>query len=151
MTQPAERNSWDCLCSDTAPRRQYNGLPNRATWLVGVWDFFDLDHVRQAIDNILSGDAGTNSEINPYIVDTSGLERAVTVALADWLKHDHTRTLYGRGIGATVVGFGNLDGYLQAHIDMSIGAICWLEIAEHYEEEIKEAIAGYAREEKQND
>jgi len=121
MTQP----------TDTA----YNGWTNRATLLVIVWDFFDLDHVRQAIDNILSGDAGTNSEINPYIVDTSGLERAVTVALADWLKHDHEDTLYD------VMGFGNLNGYLQAHINMSIGAINWLEIAEHYEEEIKEAIA----------
>jgi hypothetical protein len=114
----------------------YNGWTNRATWLVDVWDFFNLDHVRQAIDNIINGDAGTDSEINADIVKISGLERAITVALAKWLENDHDYRL------DEVIGFKKLlDVYLQDHINTSLWAINWLEIAEHYDEEIKEALA----------
>ena len=113
----------------------YNGWTNRATWLVGVWDFFDLDHVQQAIANIINGDAGTDSEINADIVKISGLERAITVALAKWLENDHDYTL------DELMGFDKLNGYLQDHLNPSIWDINWLEIAEHYDEEIKEALA----------
>ena len=113
----------------------YNGWTNRSTWLVGVWDFFDLDHVRQAIANIINGDAGTDSEITADIVKISGLECAITVALAKWLENDHEDTL------DDLMGFDKLNGYLQDHINPSLGDINWLEIAEHYEEEIKEALA----------
>ena len=112
----------------------YNGWTNRATWLVGVWDFFDRDHVRQAITNIINGDSGTDSEINADIANISGRERAVTVALAKWLENDHEDTLN------EAMDFDKLPGYLQDHINPSFWNINWLEIAEHYQEEIKEAL-----------
>ena len=119
----------------------YNGWTNRETWLVGVWDFFDLDHVRQALANIINGDAGTDSEINADIVKMSGLKRAVTVALAKWLENDHEDTLDDRmGLGKLAEKGGDW-GYLIDHINTSLWGINWLEIAEHYEEEIKEALA----------
>jgi hypothetical protein len=120
----------DSVTTDTT----YNGWTNRETWLVGVWDFFDHDHVRQAIDNIISGDAGTDAEINADIVRISGLNRAVTVALAKWLENVHKDTL------DEVMGLDKLAGYLQDHIDTSLWGINWIEIAKHYEAEIKEAL-----------
>jgi hypothetical protein len=109
----------------------YNGWTNRATWLVGVWDFFDLDHVRQAIANIINGDAGTDSEINADIVKISGLERAITVALAKWLENEHEDFMEETT--------AKLPPYINDLIDDS--GINWLQIAEHYDEEIKEALA----------
>ena len=108
----------------------YNGWTNRETWLVGVWDFFDYDEVKQAIADTLALD----SEASHLTARISGRERAVTLALADSLEIQHEYTLY------EVMDFDKLPGYLQDHLTMSIGAINWLEIAEHYQNEIKEAL-----------
>jgi hypothetical protein len=118
----------------------YNGWTNRETWLVGVWDFFDTDEVRQAITNIINGDAGTDSEINTDIVRISGLERAVTVALANWLENDHEDTLY------LLMGVDKLNGYLQDSINTGISRINWIEIAEHYEEEVRMGVNAFYEE-----
>jgi hypothetical protein len=116
----------------------YNGWTNRATWLVGAHDFFDFEHVQQAIGNIINGDldgedfyvcSGTDSALNPDIVEAVGMERAITMALAKWLENEHEVFLEEET--------EKLNPYLQDHINGSLWAINWVEIAEHYAEEIK--------------
>jgi hypothetical protein len=116
---------------------KYNGWTNRSTWLVGVWDFFDYDDVKQAIADIVDGDYSTVPTAIAKI--SAGRARAFaywecTVALAEWLEVSHQDTLN------EVMDFDKLPGYLQDHLNTSIGAINWLEIAEHYQNEIKEAL-----------
>ena len=110
----------------------YNGWTNRATWLVQVHDFFDLDHVKHGIEMILDGEAGRDAELNKYIIagGVSGMKRAVIVALAQWLEDDHSDWIWDANDPVF------LSAYLQDHMQTSLGAIDWLDIAEHYEEEV---------------
>jgi hypothetical protein len=117
--------NWRCSRSE-----RYNGWTNRETWLVGVWDFFDYDEVKQAIIDIVGRPLHSEADI----AKISGWERAVTLALAEWLEIQHEDTLH------EVMDFDKLPGYLQDHLNTSIGAINWLEIAEHYRNEIKDAL-----------
>ena len=119
----------------------YNGWTNRETWLVGVWDFFDVDDIKEALQHTLtntrfsSGNFLIGYEVIANNQELGGIKRALTLYLADWLEHEHEDTLY------ELMEFDKLNGYLQDHINTSISAINWLEIAEHYEDEIKEALA----------
>ena len=72
--------------------------------------------------------------VTAAIAKTSGRERAVTLALAGWLEASHSDTL------DEVMGVDKLNGYLRDHLNTSIRAINWLEIAEHYQEEILDAL-----------
>jgi hypothetical protein len=114
----------------------YNGWTNRATWLVGAHDFFDFEHVQHAIGNIIDGCSGTDSALNPDIVEAVGMERAITMALAKWLENEHEVFLEEET--------ENLNLYLQDHINGSLWGINWVEIAEHYDEQIKDALKATA-------
>ena len=113
----------------------YNGWTNRETWLVGVWDFFDVDDIKEALQHTLENPERIGYEVIANNQELGGIKRALTLYLADWLEHEHEDTLY------ELMEFDKLNGYLQDHINTSISAINWLEIAEHYEDEIKEALA----------
>ena len=121
---------------------EYNGWTNRETWLVGVWDFFHSDQIREVLKDAVmeSGDEfmGRKSLADGIRYDViandealGGMERALTLYLADWMKDYH----------ADYIDEGTRD--IEAYIKDFIAdhKINWLEIAGHYDEEIKEALA----------
>ena len=120
---------------------KYNGWTNRETWLVGVWDFFDYDEIREVLKDAMaeSGDGFMGrtslSDGRPYDVIANnqalgGMERALTLYLADWMQDYHDDYIYEatRDIEAYITDF------------IAIHKINWLEIAGHYDAEIKEAL-----------
>ena len=109
----------------------YNGWTNRETWLVGVHDIIDYDQVKEALEEAVS-----YGHAYAIIADDSGLsgeERALTLALSDWLKDYHESFLYD------ILDFEKINPYIKDFTNF--GAINWLEIAEHYDQEIKEALS----------
>jgi hypothetical protein len=91
----------------------HNGWTNRETWLVGVHDFFDLEHVQDAIGSIINYVHGKG-------VEASGIERATTLALAKWLEEEHEDTL------DELFGFDDLNPYLRDHLNTSFWGINWI-------------------------
>ena len=105
----------------------YNGWTNRETWLVGVHDIIDYDQVKEALEEAVSyGHAYA-------IKDRIGEKRALTLWLSDWLKDYHESFLYD------ILDFEKINPYIRDFTNF--GAINWLEIAEHYDQEIKEALS----------
>lgn len=143
----------------------YNGWTNRETWLVGVHDIIDYELVKEALEERVErleylGNGGrpcSESEKLPWQKDLpfvrrigyrmedksyvaiavndalGGEERALTLWLSDWLKDYHEDFLYD------ILGFEKINSYIQDFTNFD--RINWLEIAEHYEEEIKEALS----------
>ena len=120
----------------------YNGWTNREAWLVGVWDFFDYDEIKEVLRDTVADNRILSSSLwialgfdviasNPEL---GGIERALTLYLADWLEHEHSNVLYD------LFGLDAMNGYLLDHLLGSIEMINWLEIAEHYSDEIKEVL-----------
>lgn len=121
---------------------RYNGWTNRETWLVIVWDFFNYDQIREVLKDAVmeSGDEfmGRKSLADGIRYDViandealGGMERALTLYLADWMKDYHDQDIEE----ATE----NLNPYIKEFI--ADHKINWIEIAEHYGEQIKEALA----------
>ena len=110
----------------------YNGWTNRETWMIGVWDFFDYDEVQSVIKDITDGKLeGTDVEVNPIIVKIHGIEQAVENSLSYALENMHDDYIHEM--------LPTLEGYTQDHFTGSVAKINWREIAEHYDEEIREA------------
>ena len=121
---------------------RYNGWTNRETWLVGVWDFFDYDQIREVLKDAVveSGDEfmGRKSLADGIRYDViandealGGMERALTLYLADWMKDYHDDFIED----ATATLNPYIKDFIADH------KINWLEIAGHYDEEIKEALS----------
>ena len=130
----------------------YNGWTNKATWLVGVWNFFEYDyvkeHIQEAIDQgkwedykekwLLEIDQG---KWDAYPVSfPGGITRALTLHLADWMEEEHDAYVEASVEYLKWKTPAINSGYLLDHINNSIGRINWLEIAEHYVSEIREAL-----------
>ena len=110
---------------------EYNGWTNRETWLVGVWDFFDADTIKEALQNTTENPERIGYEVIANDEALGGMERALTLYLADWMEQEHDEFIEE----ATAT----LDPYIKDFIaDQKIN---WLEIAGHYDEEIKEALS----------
>ena len=106
----------------------YNGWTNRETWLVGVHDFFDYEEIKEVLkDTVADQRAGYADR-----PDTLNKEMELTLYLADWLEHEHEIIIHDRT--------WSLDSYVTDHLNGSIGRINWIEIANHYQEEIREAL-----------
>ena len=115
----------------------YNGWTNRETWMVGVWDFFDYDEVQSVIKDITDGKLeGTDVEVNPIIVKLNGIEQAVENSLSHVLENMHDDYIHEM---FPAWSDGNANGYMQDHVNGSVQKINWREIADHYDEEIREA------------
>ena len=121
---------------------EYNGWTNRETWLVGVHYFFDYDQIREVLKDAVveSGDEfmGRKSLADGIRYDViandealGGIERALTLYLADWMKDYHDDFIEE----ATAT----LNPYIKDLI--ADHKINWIEIAGHYDEEIKEALS----------
>ena len=110
---------------------RYNGWTNRETWLVGVWDFFDADTIKEALQNTTENPDRIGYEMIANDDALGGMERALTLYLADWMEQEHDEFIEE----ATAT----LNPYIKDFIaDQKIN---WLEIAGHYDEEIKEALS----------
>jgi predicted RNase H-like HicB family nuclease len=110
---------------------EYNGWTNRETWLVGVWDFFDADTIKEALQNTTENPERIGYEVIANDEALGGMKRALTLYLADWMEQEHDEFIEE----ATAT----LDPYIKDFIaDQKIN---WLEIAGHYDEEIKEALS----------
>jgi len=121
--------------NQTIEQDTYNGWTNRETWLVGVWDFFDIEGIEEMLKDTVE-DKRIGYEVIADNPELGGLERALTLYLADWLEREHEIIL------EDVLGSGHISPYLRDHLNGSVDRINWLEIAEHYEEEIKVALEG---------
>jgi hypothetical protein len=121
----------------------YNGWTNRETWLVGVHDIIDYDQVKEALADAVGYGASGYERLGYRHYDKylevrhsrSGEERALTLWLSDWLKDYHESFLYD------ILDFEKINPYIQDFTNF--GAINWLEIAEHYDQEIKEALSNF--------
>ena len=118
----------------------YNGWTNRETWLVGVWDFFDYDEIREVLRDTVA-DNRIGFDVIASNPELGGIERALTLYLADWLEHEHSNVMdeWASSLN-TIFVRESMNGYLLDHLQGSIEMINWLEIAEHYSDEIKEAL-----------
>ena len=110
---------------------EYNGWTNRETWLVGVHDFFDSDTIEETLQNTTENPERIGYEVIANDEALGGMERALTLYLADWMKDYHDQDIEE----ATE----NLNPYIKEFI--ADHKINWIEIAEHYGEQIKEALA----------
>ena len=126
----------------TTEKKTYNGWTNRETWLVGVHDFFDYDEIKEVLKDTID-DKRYGYEVIANNPELGGLERALTLYLADWLEQSHEDTLYAEGYQDDpykTFNVQSLNPYLMDHLNGSIERINWLEIAGHYDEEIKEVL-----------
>ena len=100
----------------------YNGWTNRETWVVRVHDFFDYEHVVEAIDDkckeITIGSRHAPQRTTKW----------VQAWLADWMQELHEEYLEELNLNPYVTDL------LGDH------RINWLELASHYEDEISERI-----------
>lgn len=112
----------------------YNGWTNRETWLVGVHDLFDHEHVIEMIEAIAD-----------RVKDTSPTWIYITNLLGDEMRdiHDDMIEEYiGDSYRPGVLAFRN--SYVTDLLRTAANLINWDEIAGHYTEteEIKTAIGG---------
>lgn len=142
---------------------RYNGWTNRETWLVGVHSFFDDDQIWEVIQDRVdalecAGNVGRlppESKRLPWQKDLpfvrrlgyrkedkvyavfalddklGGEARAMEFWLADWMRDYHEDFID--------TATWNLDTYVTDFI--ADNEINWLEIAEHYDEQIAEALS----------
>ena len=121
---------------------RYNGWTNRETWLVEVWDFFDYYQIREVLKDAVMesgyefmGRKSLAYDIRYDVIANDealgGMERALTLYLADWMKDYHDDFIED----ATATLNPYIKDFIADH------KINWLEIAGHYDEEIKEALA----------
>ena len=104
---------------------QYNGWTNRETWLVGVHDFFDYEMIQEVITDMVTKPPQGYGQSS-----LGGPVRAYMLQLADWMCDYHFDYIEE----AT----WNLNPYVRDFI--AYQKINWLEIAEHYDNEIKDAL-----------
>ena len=124
----------------------YNGWTNRETWLIGVHDFFDHDQLREMIKTQayeLNFWLPKNKDAVSYSVialndSLGGKPRALELWLADWMAAEHDEFL-----DRTILkgSDGEIDDwYLHDLVYTAAKDINWLEIAEHYRDEILTAL-----------
>ena len=111
----------------------YNGWTNRETWLVGESNIIDYDQVKEALELVIRLGYRHYEKYLEVRHSRSGEERALTLWLSDWLKDYHEDVLYD------ILDFEKINPYIRDFTNF--GAINWLEIAEHYDQEIKEALS----------
>ena len=109
---------------------KYNGWTNRETWLVVAEDFFDHDQIVEMLRDTADDPERIGFEVIANDEALGGMERALTLYLTDWLEYEHDAFIDK----ATA----NLEPYVQAF--MADHKVNWLEIAEHYDAEIREAL-----------
>ena len=125
----------------------YNGWTNRETWLIGVHNFFDHDQLREMIKiqaYELNFWLPENKDAVSYSVialndSLGGKPRALELWLADWMAAEHDEFL-----DRTILkgSDGEIDDwYLHDLVYTAAKAINWLEIAEHYRDEILVALS----------
>ena len=113
----------------------YNGWTNRETWLVGEHNIIDYDQVKEALELVIRLGYRHYEKYLEVRHSRSGEERALTLWLSDWLKDYHESFLYD------ILDFEKINPYIRDFTNF--GAINWLEIAEHYDQEIKEALSNF--------
>tara|TARA_R100001143_G_C3254490_1_gene84972 strand:- start:32 stop:478 length:447 start_codon:yes stop_codon:yes gene_type:complete len=119
----------------------YNGWTNRETWLIGVHNFFDHDQLREMIKiqaYELNFWLPENKDAVSYSVialndSLGGKPRALELWLADWMAAEHDEFV--------VSLLRDDDWYLHDLVYTAAKAINWLEIAEHYRDEILVALS----------
>lgn len=116
---------------------QYNGWSNRETWLVGVWGFFDDDRIEEVLRDTISDKRYGYEAIvnNPKL---GGVSRALTLYLADWMEQefdDYLDEIWSVGLRWDFSSGGFVKDLMGDH------KINWLEIAEHYSEQIADALS----------
>ena len=107
---------------------QYNGWTNRETWLVGVHDFFDYEMIQEVITDMVT--KPSTIDVIAENESLGGPVRAYMLQLADWMKdyHDH----------CIEEATENINPYIKDFI--ADHKINWIEIAKHYDNEIKDAL-----------
>ena len=102
----------------------YNGWTNKETWLVRVHELFDSEQIKEFLESHVN-----NGRLDDHIIANNpqlgGVERALTLDLAEWIEE---------------LGLLPSNSYVQDQLNCAIGSINWLEIAEHYDQEIKEVL-----------
>ena len=120
----------------------YNGWANRETWLVNLHDFYDYESVKEMIDNIaMNFDSASSYAFIAESEDMGGRERALTLELADAMREQFDDHLDWAVFSGGSMGLG-LDKYNPMIGDLlrtATSRINWLQIAEHYSEEIHDA------------
>jgi len=109
---------------------KYNGWTNRETWLVGVHGFFDDEWIQEALRDAISNNSlcqGYGYDAITRRQELGGVPRAWELWLADWMEQQ-------------------MDDYLSDSDEIVLSPIVkdlmgdhkinWLEIAEHYREQI---------------
>ena len=114
---------------------EYNGWTNRETWLVGLWDFFDYAYIAEAIDNIIENPNTKTGRHDKSQWSRTGVLHFYIIQLADFMEVQHQEFVDEE--------IEKLSPYIRDFI--SVGKIDWLSIAEHYEDDIKDAIILYRR------
>ena len=105
----------------------YNGWTNKETWLVKVHEFFDSEQIKEFLESHFNNE---ESNLSSYLC---GVERALTLDLADWMEEYHDSLIEELG------GLPS-NSYVQDQLNCAIGSINWVEIAERYDQEIKEVL-----------
>ena len=118
---------------------KYNGFTNRETWLVGVHGFFNEMDIEDVLrDAILDNSYGYGAIANNP--ELGGVPRALELWLADWMKQQMDDYLDER--------WSDIEDRLRWDFSqgmflkdlLSDHKINWLEIAEHYQEQIDNAL-----------
>ena len=109
---------------------EYNGWTNRETWLVGLWDFFDYTYIAEAIDNIIENPNTKTGRHDKSQWSRSGMLGFYIHKLADFMEAQHQEFIDEE--------IEKLSPYVRDFI--SVDKIDWLSIAEHYEDDIKQAL-----------
>ena len=113
----------------------YNGWENRETWIVNVHDFYDYESVKEMIDNIATNfDRASSYAFIAESEDLGGRERALTLTLADAMGERFDDYIQDET--------WDLDKYnpmIRDLLTTATNRINWLQIAEHYSEEIHDA------------
>ena len=117
----------DCSHEITTTSTGYNGWTNRETWLVGLWDFFEYEDIEEAIDNIIENNPPTGIQDKPERDDWVG---AYIRELADFMEAQHREFIDEE--------IEKLNPYVRDFI--SVDQIDWWSIAEHYEDDIRQAL-----------
>jgi len=110
----------------------YNGWTNKETWLVRVHELFDSEQIKEFLEGALN-DGRLNDHIIANNPQLGGVERALTLDLAEWMEEDHDQLIEELGLLPS-------NSYVQDQLNCAIGSINWVEIAEHYDQEIKEVL-----------